>query len=175
MTFLRDIVNDLIETTNLSDPHDIADEVIAGLATEEDRALALKEAVPVFVRQTLSLRRLASPPVTTTAATTTTTTATPPVTTPAFKPPVRSGHDNYSHNVAVVRDAWQDRLDTSLAVGVGVYKRLRECTAEDLKWHAKSLRTLADRTYGKADFYEKIAAAIPAGGTVNDLKSDPTL
>jgi hypothetical protein len=77
-----------------------------------------------------------------------------------------------SSKVAAVRSAWARRLETPVFVG-SAWKRLGECTAEDLRVVASALRSQAEQAVVKADYYEALASSLPAGAVVSDLASDP--
>lgn len=143
---LTQTVRQIMDTTSLSDPREIAAKLLADISPDEYRA-ALEEALPPFVRTALSRDRLAQ--------------------TGSKSGPSRSG------KLAAIRDHWERRLATPLLVN-GAYKRFGECDASDLHMAAEALRADAARMTSKADYYDEIAAALPAGATVSALDADPT-
>lgn len=144
-TAVRDAIAAVLESTDLSDPHEIAAEVVRRLSAKELRS-ALTEVLPDFVRVTMSRGRMLNP---------------------APLAPKSSS------KVAACRTHWATRLVTPLFVD-GAYKRFGDCTAVDLKAVSLSLRVSADRSNAKADYYDSVAAALPEGATVSVLGEDPT-
>lgn len=82
-----------------------------------------------------------------------------------------------SARVNSIRNEWQRHYDDSLWNGVK-YIKFGDATADDLIGAAESLRVAAKAEFegkqAKAEYYEKIAAALPQGGRVRDLPDDPT-
>lgn len=142
---LRRLVHHVAETTTLSDPRDIAAKV-AEMVPREHRAAALSEALPVYVLRALSQERMLSP--------------------------IKSAETG-SAKVAAVRDDWARRLAVPLSVA-GIWKRFGECTVEDLRIVAADLRAVATKAAAKADYYDAVADALPAGARVDSLQTDPT-
>jgi len=146
---VREAIAEVLASTPLSDPREIAAKVLERLP-ESDYREALEVVLPSYVVKVFSQARLLT----------------------SVPMPVRSGHVG-SPMVAMVRNAWATRLATPLLVGDD-WKTLGECTALDLKLVAESLRENADKSLMKASYYEQIAAALPAGATVSTLTEDPT-
>ncbi len=142
-----------LESTDATDPHDIADVMLAGMDAGE-AAEALAEALPVWVRTEMSRTRMLTPTVL-----------------------HESDSTNHAGSVSVarVRSDWQTRLRTPLRVG-GAYKRLGDCDAVDLRTVAEQLRRNARRTQSKAQWYEDLADAVASlglGATAADLPVEP--
>ena len=143
MSALTDYLHDVLSTTGLSDPRLIATELLDRIP-EEARADALVEVLAPWVSVAMSRERMLQP--------------------------IRLGTS--SSKVAAVRSDWQSRLNTPLNVAGG-WKRLAECTADDLRLVADDLDERARRMVAKADYYRELANHIPAGGTVGMLAADP--
>lgn len=141
---VSDCLRQVLETTSLSDPRAIAAEMLDRIPRAA-RGAVLAQVLPLWVQGQVSRRRLLSP------------VAAAPVPSP---------------KVAAVRDDWAVRLNTPLCVD-GLWKRLADCTANDLRTVAASLRALAAKTAAKADYYVELADLVPAGGTVGMLTADP--
>lgn len=146
MSDLKDLVRQVLADTSLSDPRDVAAEVVHRLRGAAAMRGALSEALVVYVRTSFTRDRMLPQSKTTTPA-------------PSSK-------------VAAVRSDWQHRLLTPVAVE-GVWKRLGECTADDLRSVAAALREHAAQTSAKADYYDALADVLPAGAVVSDLATDP--
>lgn len=143
---LKTVVRQVLTETGLSDPHEVAAEVARRLRGPDVRA-ALAEALVVYVRVQFSRdRRLPQLGV--------------------------SASQVVSSKVTACRDEWARRLQTPVGVG-GVWKHLAECTADDLRVVAASLRRHAVQAAVKAEWYEALAASLPAGAVVGDLTADP--
>lgn len=139
---VHELIKNTLDNTDLADPHEVAVAVAAQIPPNAMGA-ALKEVLPVYIKVRYSLSRMK---------------------TSAQSAPRPAG----SPKVALVRSAWERQKNTPLNVG-GEWKRLGECTASDLLVVAEQLRTNAAKSIAKAEYYERLADAIPAGGTVNDL------
>ena len=140
---LRSLVHQVLTETSLSDPREVAVEVASRLRGPSLRA-ALLEALAVYVRVTFGRDRMLS----------------------------QDSPAGASSKVAAVASDWARQVLTPVAVD-GVWKRLGECTADDLRAIAASLRSMADQTLSKAEWYEDLASALPAGAVVADLDADP--
>lgn len=83
-----------------------------------------------------------------------------------------------SARVNAMREEWRRHFLDSLFVPSKGYIPFGEATAEDLVAAAESLRENGKKEYegklARADYYEKIAAALNPGQRVSDLDSDPT-
>lgn len=143
-TDLDRLIHDVLADTTATTPHDIAVEVLKRIP---DAAAALAEALPVYVQVCLSRARMLTP--SSDGATT------------SFRGVSRASR---------IRDDWDRRLQTPLWVG-DEWKRLADCTADDLRTVAAELRDKAEKVLAKADWYEHLAALLPAGATVGSLSA----
>lgn len=78
-----------------------------------------------------------------------------------------------SARVNAIRTEWQRHFDDSIWNGTSHIK-FGDATAVDLKGAAKALRTQADAFNGKAERYNKIATVLGDSKRVRDLTDDPT-
>lgn len=154
---IRELIDSIVDRGIYSDPKDISHEVIQSIA-EEDYQKAVEEMLLSYVRQTLSLRRLNFPIV-------------PQDDEKKYQEQVTIS-TNPSAKVESCRNNWTRRKNTPLLVGTA-WKRLGECTYSDLMEVAASLRERARNTLSKADWYTRLAEAIPENGTVDDLSEEP--
>lgn len=144
---LRQRVRELQASTELSDPRDIADRIIADL-TPHERTFALAEALPPYVRECLGASRMHA----------------------------RMPAPSSSAKVGAIR-AWGERL-LALSVDVsgegGEWKRLADCTRDELLVVASYRRKQAERNVATAVQYEKLAARLDEAdvATVADLTAD---
>ena len=158
---------EILSTTNLSDPVEIATRILAEM-DPADYESALRECIPPMVRISLAASRslvlnppsgrIPSSPIS-------------PISRDTGGGVFRPVHS--PKLAAIAENAWQRRLEQSLCVN-GTYKRLRECTKDDLLDVALSLKSQAEASLTKASYYEKLAAAVPEGQTLGVLKADPT-
>ena len=146
---IKEAIRNVVDTTSLSDPDEVAAKVLSTLAPE-DMAGAVADMLPQFVRYTFSQGRMLNAPR-----------------------PESASAPTRSSKVAAIRSAWSQRLDTIVNVG-GIYKRFGECNREDVLTIAAGLRELAAQQEAKAHYYESIASALADGQTVAALKADPT-
>lgn len=154
---IRELIDSIVDRGIYSDPKDISHEVIQSIA-EENYQKAVEEMLLSYVRQTLSLRRL------------------------NFSIVSQDDEKKYQEQVTIstnpsakveaCRNSWTQRKNTPLLVGTE-WKRLGECTYSDLMKVATSLRERARKTLSKADWYTRLAEAIPKNGTVDDLDEEP--
>lgn len=155
---IADLIRAVLDETCATTPTEIACEVLARVT---DPRAALAECLPTFVQVSLSRSRMLSP-------------LDDPQTadrghfegeTHALPAPV-----GYSRATRI-RLSWEDRLNTPLRVGE-VWKRLADCTADDLRVVAESLRGRAAKSLAKADWYDGLAAKLAKGATVADLTAE---
>lgn len=139
---LRDLVREVLHENNLTDPGDIAEEVLRRIPRGNLR-VALGQALRLYVRQINSEGRNRSPDI------------------PAVAAP------NQSWKVAGVRDGWQRRLRVLEHVGGSTYKPLANCTYEDLLFCATERRALAERNSARARQYDAWARLL----TEHDVKT----
>lgn len=140
----RALVRDVLHTSTLADPGDVAEEVFKRIP-EEDHAEALRQLLRLFVRQVISEERISHGPAA-------------PVTST-----VNSGR---SRKVRAIREDWQRRLDDRLH-GQSEWKLLRDCTYEDLTAAAAERRDLAARNEAWARTYDEWARLL----TEHDVKT----
>lgn len=171
---LNDILEGLVTGTTAASPAELTARTLDILPTEEYWD-ALETALPVYIRQWLSDRRKRK---------------TPTLPEPeSFAPDDLLADDvqviakkmakaRGSAAVAAIRNEWRRHWTDSVYNGTR-YIKFGDATATDLLNAANALRSSAKNEYagkmGKADYYEKIAAALPENGRVRDLTSDPTL
>jgi len=155
LTSMHEQIRLVLADTDLADPVEIAEEIFGRLSPTE-RMQALREVLPSFVRQSLAFDRRLTPAVT-----------------PARELVGAGQTVGGSARVRRIRDDWQTRLQTPLCVD-GVWMRLAECTADDLRTVAADLRVRAGKIESKAAWYEQLAGLLPPGGTVGSLSHDPT-
>ena len=72
-----------------------------------------------------------------------------------------------------IRNEWAAHFSDRVFNG-REFKVFGDFTAEDLLGASTSLRRQAEAYNGKAEWYEKVAASLPAKGRVRDLEKDPT-
>ncbi|MGN8689856.1 hypothetical protein ACTND8_08130 [Atopobiaceae bacterium HCP3S3_F7] len=152
----------LLDNTELSNPHDVA----GALLNELDNTLpiaaradlyraTLAEVLPTYVGVEFSRTRMLNPVAVVVDDVT-------PVREPAG-----------SAKVAACRNDWNARKNTPVWLPNG-WKRLADCTADDLLALAATLRDRAEKVAAKAAWYEALADALPEGATVAALDTDPT-
>jgi hypothetical protein len=146
---LRAVVTEILDDTELSDPRDIATEVLTRL-TDAERDEILRAALVTEVRVTLHEHRKA-----------------PIGDRPAATP-------RPSAKVRAIRDAWAQLLNGRYSVG-GEWKRLAEFTPEDARAVAAERRRMAAESAAWADRFDALAAAITAAGvtTAGELPAAP--
>lgn len=159
---LRHLVREVIATSMLSSPRDIADEVMRRLERDQF-AGALQQALPSFVRQVNSEQRM----------------------------PVRLAHVAAQYDAdgnplpvqqvfipsakqAAIRDDWRIRARMFKVPGVDGWKSLLECTRDDLLHAADSREEQGHRNLAKAKQYRALAATLRDHGapTVGELPED---
>lgn len=150
---VRDLIDAVLAGGGDADPHAVSRAVL-GRIPPRRMAAALAEVLPVFVRVTYSQRRMLPQPA------------------PA---PVVDGKGRKfaSPRLAMRRSEWERMKAAPVAVG-GTWKRLADCTRDDLLAVESDLRVRADMTAAKADWYAELAKSLAPGQTVADLDTDPT-
>lgn len=131
---LRELVREVLSGTDEADPGVIAGMVVAQIR-KADRDAALSQTMRLFVRQIISETRISH------RATVT---------------PIRP---NRSMKVASIREESR-RLDDRLHVGASQWKKLRDCTYEDLLAVAAERQENADRNAAWAREYRAMASAV---------------
>ena len=143
---LRHIVTEVLKTSLLTEPRDLATEVLARI-DPEDVAEALAQAMPVFVRQVLSEQRQPT----------------------CIRPSTTS---TGSVRIAAIRDDWKKALRDRIKTDNGM-KFLGDCTIADLEAAAQLRDEMADRNRAKAAQYRVLIHELADAG-VNRVKDLPT-
>ncbi len=134
---LRNLVGEIVRDSAATDPGDLVTEVIARIPKKKV-ADALKQTMRLYVRQVISETRPIG----------------------GGEPPVAAT----SWKVTAIRDGWQRQLTNRLHVGAGKWKRLADCTYDDLLAVAAERRDLAERNGVWARTYESWARLISEAG-----------
>lgn len=137
---LRAAVNDVLDTTSLTDPVAIAAKVAENVPTRQLR-VALAEALVSFVANVNQRRRMNNPLL-------------------GGAPQVRSGR---STKVAGIATWWAAALRDRVHVDGG-HKFLGDCTFDDLMFAASERRQQARLNEAKADQYEALAKLLREHG-----------
>ena len=143
---LRHIVTEVLKTSLLTEPRDLATEVLARI-DPEDVAEALAQAMPVFVRQVLSEQRQPT----------------------CIRPSTTS---TGSVRIAAIRDDWKKALRDRIKTDDGM-KFLGDCTIADLEAAARLRDEMAERNRAKAAQYRVLIHELEDAG-VNRVKDLPT-
>lgn len=146
---LRALVRDVLESSTLADPTDVANEVMRRIPKSSQRA-ALVQALRAFVRQVISEQRMSIR-----------------ITDGQPTLPVVG-----SAKVAARRE-WAQALRLRVA-GLDGWKSLADCTYADLLHAAKERREQARRNSAKARQYELLASLLTehSADRVRDLPQD---
>jgi hypothetical protein len=162
-TNLRDLVREVLATSNEVDPAALAREVFDRIP-QADRELALEQALPIVVRNIVSRQRIHNFPGGHRGN------EAQPVLA-AGEPVIRDGFP--SRKVQAVREAWRLRLRERISVGPGSkeWTFLGDATAEQLDYAAGLRESLAAANAESARQLRDLAAAIRAAGvgSVKDL------
>ena len=159
MSTVSDLIREVVATTSATEPQEIARLVQESI---EDRDAALAEMLPTYVRTVLSRVRMLGEPDAFPAYELLSSLPIPAPAVTAAPTVTRASR---------IRTDWQARLDTPLRVG-GAWKRLGDCTADDCRAVAASLRDRAEGLVSKADWYDRLATLLPSGATVATLSAD---
>lgn len=149
---LRVLVHEVLETSTMPDPGDVAEEVFRRVPPEE-HGEALRQTLRLFVRQVIGELRVGNP---------------------STRPAANSGR---SAKVRAIRDAWQRRLADRVHVGDSEWKFLRDCTRDDLLAAAAERRKLAERNAAWARTYDGWARLLTEHGvaTFGELPAEVLL
>jgi hypothetical protein len=149
---LRAVVADVLDTSDATDPEQLAREVLARIP-DDDLRIALRQALPTVVRHQMSLARIRGGDPT-------------PLPTGGPSRPVRN-------SAAMVREAWRRHLNDRLR-GVDGYKRLRDFTVADCEFAADLRYQHAAGMITEAERLDRLRKALIASGaaTVGDLDDD---
>lgn len=161
-TRLRGIVRLLCDSTDMTDPRDLASAAVARLADDEVRA-ELEAAAVYTVREVLHTMRNGVIQPTDSPAGLSTPDA-PQVGAGRAPSPTRHGR------TAMMRSWAAERLRSRIHVG-GEWKMLRDCTLADLAYAAHERRENAARNAAEAERYDRLGKAVAEQGvdTAGDL------
>ena len=159
---LRALVREVIDTSTLSSPADIADEVLRRIGPRDTKA-ALAQALRAFVRQCVSEQRM----------------------------PVRLTHVEAQYDAkgnarpvqqvfipsakqAAIRDDWRRQARLFKVQGEDGWKSLLDCTTADLLHAAASREQQGKRNLAKAKQYRALASTLRDhdAATVGELPED---
>lgn len=133
---LTGMIREILEETDLSEPADIARELVARIPPEALRD-TLETVLPAYVRNRIAAERAVTSPAN------------------AQRLMVRSA------KVGGVQEWWRRALDDRVSVH-GTYKRLGDCTRLDLDVLAEGLHEKAAAMANKAQRYEALRDRLPA-------------
>lgn len=156
---IRQLVRDVLRSSTMADPGDVADEVMRRIPKEMMRA-ALAQVLREVVRQVMGEERQANRSgggISTE----------PPQQTPLSVAPSQPTNTaprvaNRSFKVNAIRDGWQKRLTDRIHVGQSArdWKLLKFCTYDDLLFAATERRGIADSNATAARQYDMWARLI---------------
>lgn len=132
---LRADVRAVLDSSNLTDPGEIADKVAESIPASALRA-ALHVTLRSYVRQVMAETRTNS------------------------APNFRSPAAGRSVKVQAIRDGWQRQLDNRVHVGDSEWKLLGDCTYEDLLACAAEREAIAARNQSMARYYRGLAGLV---------------
>lgn len=133
---LTGMIRQILEETDLSEPADIARELVTRIPPEALRD-TLETVLPAYVRNRIAAERAVTSPMA------------------AQRMMVRSA------KVGGVQEWWRKALDDRVSVR-GDYKRLGDCTRLDLTFLAENLRERAEAMVSKAARYEALRDRVEA-------------
>lgn len=147
MTAIADQIRAFADEHHLDDPRDIADKILPALPADV-RDHIIRAGVAAYIRTTLNASRHDA-------------------ITNALPARGRSA------KVSTVRDWWARMCDSRVSVADG-WKRIGDCTIDDLAYCAGERRTEAARVIAHAERYERLAAMLTEHGvhTVRELPAD---
>ncbi len=170
--FVNDLIDQYLSESRDSDPGIIATNVLELI---DDRPFAALEIVlPVYVRSYLQQRRGIPQERPEPEDDTVKVEFEYDLSDDESTPRIKSTSSARSTRVAAVKNDWLRQLQTPLYVG-SEWKRLAECTSEDLLLVAGDLRKAAESNLTKAAYYENLAALVPEGKVLGDLEQNPLL
>jgi hypothetical protein len=163
---LRHLVRDVLATSTLTTPKDIAEEVRRRIKPgQRDQALA--QCLPEYVREEVTRQRTITTGATERSG--------------AGGEVARPGGRARSAKVAAVRGYWQSQLRQRIHIGRGEWRMLGDCTFTDLMYAAQERRQHAERNLAAAEEFERYAQAVQAhrverlrdlpGAALADLKA----
>lgn len=142
---LPDAVREILNTTGLSDPQDIARELIRRMPATAI-AETLEAVMPLYVRQRIGAERALT------------------------SPRAAQGVLVRSSKVGGITTWWRQVLEDSVRTSNG-YKRLADCTRDDLTYLANGLRNSADAMLIKAQRYDNLGALLEGRGPYATLRT----
>lgn len=142
---LRSVIADVLDSTDLADPAEVAEEAYRRL-TVDDYAAALQQVLRQFARLVMMSRRSHMPV--------------------AVHPKAPA-----SWKVAAIREGWRRHLQDRLFTPAG-WKLLRDCTRDDLLYIAAERRRIADENLATAERFEKLAGHLVGTATCASLPED---
>lgn len=159
---LRQLVRDVLTSSTMADPRDLAAEVFHRI-DPADYSAGLTQCLPDIVREQIRMSRNAVTPAALAEL--------PSIVREAPRRlPARSA------KVEGIRDWWKERLRERLSVGPNAadWRMLGDCSAADLDFAAADRRTIAAKTLAKAAEYAELAEAVRVAGVerVRDLPAD---
>lgn len=176
-TDINELLEEVFTSTTIKTPKNIADSVFPKIP-KEDYAEILKKVLPSYAHNFMVKRRAQKPD----------TPDLPPIEETTFAEDdllsddvaaivkvntVRKVVQRGSAKVDSARLAWQRQLQDRVHNG-SIFKIFADFTADDLKGAAAGLRAQANAFNGKATWYEKLAAELKDGETLDSLDKDPT-
>ena len=146
---LRGILNDVLKTTDLTDPHEIAQAILKRVP-ESQHVEVLHLLMVDYVRHYLGAQRTSAklPPLS----------ALPKVITSHHAGGVKS--KSTSPKVTAIREGWQRHLRERISIGNGAYRLLEQCTYDDLMHAAKQREKIADANKAWARRFHAYAALL---------------
>lgn len=150
---LTQLIRQVLDETDLAEPTAIAEKV-AAMVPPKHRLAALQQALPTFVRVTVTRNR-------------------GPMAQAAARQTGRT-QSARSAKVAAIRQAapaWKRALRERIHVGRGRWELLGKCSYDELMFAVTERRHIAAQVNGAADRYEKVAVAVSEYGvsTPEDL------
>lgn len=148
---LRDEIIAIMNSTKLTTPQEIADEVMR-LVNRDNAVDAVSQMITGYVRGVLGEQRKGNMP--------------------AVSPEdIRRAGSNRSSKVSAIRDGWQRHLESRVHVEAGHWKMFRDLTEADLRYAARERRSNAERNLLEAHRYEAWAQLVAEYGadTFSDL------
>jgi hypothetical protein len=168
---LRHLTREVLRGTTMTDPSDIAREINRRIADDDCRT-ALRQALRGYVREEITrLRRHPGPEETEPISNVTLFVS---GNAPAAQKPAAARPPARSVKVAGIRDWWSAKLRELTHVGESEWRRLGDCSFEDLMFAAAERHEHAARNAARAAWYEQLAETVQAAGAarVRDLPSE---
>lgn len=170
--FVNEYVDQYLTEFSVSEPNTIAVGVFERIEGDGLTDLALEIVLPIYIRSYLSQRRGIPQERGAVTDDTTHVEFEYDLSDDESTPRIKSTSSARSTRVAAVKNDWLRQLQTPLYVGDS-WKRLADCTSDDLFLVAADLRRAAEGNLTKAAYYESLAAIIPEGSVLGDLTENP--